>query len=77
MRKTPLRQTQGTRLIQGDEPSENGLNARSTHDRVTTLGPDQPRPLTDAWAALDAVDPDIIASSSAPSVQQSIERGRI
>ncbi len=74
-RKTPLRETQGVKLIQVDEVSGDGLKVRSTHYRLTTLRPDQPQVLTDERDALDAFDLEVIASSSDPKVQQIIDRG--
>ncbi len=75
MRKTPLRETQGVKLIQVDEISGDGLKVRSTHYRLTTLRPDQPRVLIDKRHALDAFDLEVIASSSDPLVQRLIDRG--
>jgi len=74
MRKTPLRETQGVKLTQVDEVSADRTKVRSTHYRLTTLRPNQPRVLVDERDALDAFDLEVIASSADPAVQQIINR---
>lgn len=75
MRKTPLRETQGVKLIQIEEVSGDGTKVRSIHYRLTTLRPNQPRVIADERDALDAFDLEVIASSADPVVQQLIDRG--
>lgn len=76
MRKTPLREVQGVKLIQVEDVSADGTRVRSTHYRLTTLRPDQPRLLADEREALDAFDLEVIASSADPVVQKLLE-GRL
>lgn len=70
MRKTPLREVQGVELIQIEEVSADGTRVRSTHYRLTTLRPNQPRLLADEREAMDAFDLEVIASSADPTVQK-------
>lgn len=74
MRKTPLREVQGVKLIQIEEVSADGTRVRSTHYRLTTLRPNQPRLLADEREAMDAFDLEVIASSADPTVQKLLDR---
>lgn len=75
MRKTPLLETRGVKLIQVDEVSSDGIEVRSTHYRLTTLRPNQPRLIADERGALDAFDLEVIASSADPAVQRLLDQG--
>lgn len=74
MRKTPLRETQGVKLIKVDEVSHDGTKVQSTHYRLTTLRPSQPRVLGDERDALDAFDLEVVASCADPIVQRLLDR---
>ncbi len=75
MRKTPLRETQGVKLIQVEEVSADGTRVRSIHYRLTTLRPNQPQVLAGERDALDAFDLEVIASSADPVVQRLLDQG--
>lgn len=70
IRKTPLREAVGVKLIQVDEISADGGKVRSTYYRLSTLRPNQPRVLANERAAYDAFDLEVIASLADPIVQR-------
>lgn len=71
IRKVPIRETAGVRLIQVDEVTPSGKVA-STHYRLSTLRPNQPRVLADERSAMDAFDLEVIASLADKTVQRLI-----
>ncbi|HWW10968.1 MAG TPA: hypothetical protein VN018_00525 [Brevundimonas sp.] len=70
IRKTPLRETAGVKLVQVDEVSADGARVRSTHYRLSTLRPAQPRLIADPDGAETAFDLEVIASLADPTVQR-------
>lgn len=70
IRKTELKATAGVKLIQVDEVSPDGRRVRTTHYRLTTLRPNQPRVLANEAAAHDAFELEVIASLNDPTVQR-------
>jgi hypothetical protein len=69
-RKTPLREASGVKLMQVDEVSPDGTKIRSTHYRLTTLRPNQPRLIADEALAQEAFDLEVIASLSDPVIRR-------
>lgn len=75
IRKTPLREAQGVKLIPVEAVPLAGLRVRSTRARLTTLRPSQAGILPDARDALHALKPEVIASGSNRVVQRTIDWG--
>lgn len=77
IRKTPIREASGVKLVQVDEVSADGKRIRSTHYRLSTLRPNQPRVIADRGIADDAFDLEVISSLADPTVQRlmSLRRG--
>lgn len=72
IRKSVIRETAGVKLQLVEEVSPNGQKVVSTHYRLSTLRPNQPRVLADQRSAEDAFDLEVVASLSDPLVQRLI-----
>lgn len=70
IRKTPLMEASGVKLVQVDDVSADGRRVRATHYRLSTLRPHQPRVMADRETAEEAFDLEVIASLGDPTVQR-------
>lgn len=77
IKRTPLREASGVKLIQVDDVAPNGGRVKATHYRLSTLRPNQPRVLADRETADEAFDLEVIASLADPTVQKLIGSGRV
>lgn len=71
IKKTELKETAGVKLTLVEEITPLGT-VKSTHYRLTTLRPNQPRVLAHRDAAEDAFDLEVVASLLDPVVQRII-----
>lgn len=77
IRRTPLREASGVKLVQVDEVSPDGKRVRATHYRLSTLRPNQPRVIAERELADEAFDLEVISSLADPTVQKLVSPRRV